>query len=198
MKAIFRNAMFGFHKGDVNSFISKQSKQYEKKLAEAVEELSRKEASFEAEKSELLQQVEKLEAKQHVAEENCKKFERALHLAKQISEESHKLTDSVAKTESGLAQMQENSNYLRAELAEARRYRDKAQKFDQLKGVLSGILSDREVPESAETAPCRDVDTAILSEEKLLSVAEEKEAALRLSAFCQELLDLLQSEEANS
>ena len=37
MKPIFRSAMFGFHRDDVANFIAKQSRQYEKKIAELEE-----------------------------------------------------------------------------------------------------------------------------------------------------------------
>ena len=69
MKPIFRTSMFGFNKGDVFNFMTKQNKQYESKVADLSAQLENQSAEFEREKAQLVSDMSELENLRASAEE---------------------------------------------------------------------------------------------------------------------------------
>lgn len=156
MKPMFRNSMFGFNKSDVVRFISKQSEMHDAKITELNGQIESLKRDYEKEIEELSCDRAALEALQ---EDHLKKLDAVLQI-KRLAEELR------SAKEAALQNAEKSKNYtelvcddvenLKSALSEADRYREKADRFDQLAGVLSGIVNGGEVAVPAVSSTAAD------------------------------------------
>lgn len=187
MKPIFRSSMFGFHREDVSSFIAKQSKQYEKRINELLEEEKRLESELCAEKSAREAEEALLKSLRSEKEEKDSKTKAVLEILEKLNAEKAALLSGAERCVDQFDQMKQGMEVLNQKLSEALSFRDKAKKFDQLANVLSGILSGevREAQEdhSAEEQMEKMKEIALSSD----SAFEQKEAVLRIALLLDQL-----------
>ena len=194
MKPIFRSSMFGFHKGDVFNFITKQNKQYEAKIADLNEELEKTKADFDKERQAFERDTTELEVlrnsieqmKQTVATVSASVAEILNDKAK-ILACADSLQNEQAEFESKFADMQRRAN-------EAEKLRLKAEKFDQLSGALSGIFNQPQMM-NEETQIQEDVEETTgfncQTVPELVSLLEA------LSLHCEKMQSYLAEERAD-
>lgn len=187
MKPIFRNSMLGFHKDDVASFIAKQSKQYEKRIQELLEEEKRLESELNAEKSAREAETALLQSFRSEMEKKEKASKAVSEILSKLESEKQQLLSGAELCENQFDQMKEGIGVLNQKLAEAISFRDKAKKFDQLANVLSGILSGEvrqaEEEHSAEEQMAKMEELALSAD----SVKNQKETVLRIAQLLDEL-----------
>jgi len=183
MKPVFRNAMFGFHKEDVASFIGKQSKQYEKRIQE-----------MEKEKQELVRENETLlQYRTDLAErENAEKIlSEKLRVLAEKSTEIRNATDDVVQMSINLCA---DCKSLQTDLDEAQTFRVKAEKFDQLTSVLGGIVNGDVVLPQKENVEIKVSAPPLTDHENYLAlIRTQRQAICELSDLCSELHSLFAS-----
>ncbi len=213
MKPIFRNSMFGFDKGDVASFISKQSKIWEKKVLEAEEKVRQIEQDLQKEnnaiREEALRREEELRREMEILEEKNRSFQDmekkkqallsasvdAAKLREEIFSDYKELIASVDQTGERLEEMKQEHKLLQARVAKGEIYREKAEKFDQLASALSGMVGGRATEDSAETFQIEADDENVSKPLSFSHVFEnlnaQKQVAHRFLQHCEELQKLL-------
>ncbi len=187
MKPIFRNSMFGFHKEDVSSFIAKQSKQYEKRIAELVESEQKLEAQLSEERALRESNLDELQALREESDRRKLDSAQVREILAKLDSQKDALLSGVDSCSDHFDQMKEGIGELNRELTTALSFRDKAKKFDQLANVLSGILSG-EVRTSEEDHTTEEkmekVQEIAFNNE---SIKAQKEAVLRVAELLKEL-----------
>ncbi len=157
MKPIFRSAMFGFHKEDVFNFINKQYKQYEAKITELNEEIEKQATDFETERKSFQLDSAELENLRSETEELRKAMSSIVDSVSNILDDKEKILACVSTLEKEQSQVQAKFSEMNEKVAEAERIRAKAEKFDQLSGVLSSIFNQSGAALDAQT-PCDSVE----------------------------------------
>ena len=182
MKPIFRNSMFGFHKEDVYNFISKQSRVYEEKIKELTEENRRVTEELENEKNRTLS------------------YDEAVTVFFDVKNSCEALSDSVKEVlrcsdQCDLQNKEIRSvfNSLEERLTKAEAFREKAQKFDRLSGVLSSIFYDKKDAADSDDISPSEQD---FSHEKILfpendGIEHLREAIRSLETECEKIRELL-------
>ena len=194
MKPIFRSSMFGFHKGDVFNFITKQNKQYEAKIADLNEELEKTKADFDKERQAFERDTTELEVLRNSIEQMKQTIATVSASVAEIVNDKAKIlacADSLqneqAEFESKFADMQRRAN-------EAEKLRLKAEKFDQLSGALSGIFNQPKMM-NEEIQPQEDVvETTVFNCQTVPELVSLLEA---LSAHCEKMQSYLAEERAD-
>ena len=189
MKPIFRSAMFGFHKGDVFHFITKQNKQFSDLSAE----LEQQREEFEREKEAFVHDTEELKALRASLQKSKKsqseiqeKFSEIMLLQSKISADLKLLC---------LEQDAEKEVFDRLvrRVAEAEALREKAEKFDRLSGVLSSIFNQNAESEISASTSEANVVEETFAEHK--SIAGLLVSVQRLSEQCSALEMFLKENE---
>lgn len=178
MEPMFRSAMFGFHKQDVNDFILKISKKHETEIAEKDAQISSLQTEY-ARSEELALQRER--ACGTVLEQNKKN----LAVSRELSASLEKfLTAKAAFVAAGedhvrlLKSLQKSVQTLSASNESMKSYQKKAEKFDKLASVLSSVVNGEEIKVEAED-PEEPAPVCVLSEEEANAVIETQNAALQ-------------------
>jgi chromosome segregation ATPase len=183
--------MFGFHREDVSSFIAKQSKQYEKRINELIEEQKGLEAELNAEKSAREAETALLQSFRAEQDKNEKSRKMVAEIIAKIQAEKSTLLSGAELCSNQFDEMKEGIGLLNQKLSDALSFRDKAKKFDQLANVLSGILSGE----------VRDAESDFSAEEQMEKMKElslspdpvlaQKESILRVAELLDQLADAL-------
>ena len=195
MKPIFRSSMFGFHKGDVFNFITKQNKQYEAKIADLNEELEKTKADFELERQAFERDTTELEVLRNDIEQMKQAFATvSSSVTKIVNDQSEilacagSLQNEQAEFVSKFAEMQRRAN-------EAEKLRFKAEKFDQLSGALSGIFNQPQIV-NEEIQPHEDAEEIAVFDSQ--SVSELMALLEALSSHCEEMQSFLAEERTDA
>jgi len=196
MKPIFRNAMFGFNKEDVFNFMTKQNKQYDSKVAELTAQLDKQSAEFERERESFDRDKSEMEALQNAVSASRELLSRISEIAFQISNDKSRITACAETISQEKANDEKRLCEMQARVNEAEKLREKAEKFDQLSGVLSSIFNQ---PEMVSSSPDLISDPISSCEEREVgAVTELSDLVAVLSAHCDKLSILLSSANENS
>lgn len=195
MKPIFRSAMFGFHKDDVFNFITKQNKQYDTKISELNAEIARQSSDFQREREQLEEELSQLESLRSEAEQSRELILLVSDIISKISLEKTSISACADALRAEQFSLNSKVAEMQAQVREAEKLRFKAEKFDQLSGVLSSIFNQPEfAPESADSV-CSDVVSDADYENKTL---DELSVLLdNLSEYCSKLQSLLADHNIN-
>ncbi len=186
MKPIFRNSMFGFHKEDVYNFISKQSRLYEEKIKDLNEENARIESDLENERMNAFSFEEKMKMLSAIEEEVA-----ALSL---VVDEVIRCADFC---DSQSNEMRTAFASIKERLKKAEAFREKAQKFDRLSGVLSSIFSGKEDPEESVSTDFESFGAENVSLPESDGMDRLREAIASLNEHYQKLNQLVTEKETN-
>ncbi len=188
MKPIFRSAMFGFSKEDVFNFITKQNKQYETKVAELNEIIEKQATEFERDSAELVTLRNAANESQELLKSISAFVSEILDDKMKILNCANIILDEEKETSLKFAEMK-----IRVENAE--KLREKAEKFDQLSGVLSSIFNQPENVVASEVPEKVAISNELNSSQ---SVAELLELLESLSSHCEKLKNVLSPENENA
>lgn len=192
MKPIFRTAMFGFNRDDVTSFISHLSKQNEKRIGDLAEEHKSIEEDYRSQLDAARVDSEALSGLKESIEKSKDSFDKIRLLSDRISTRRDQFLESLEKGTNCADRMGTDIINLQDRLLQLEKYREKAEKFDRLAGVLSEIISGDDVsnPSSASNEP---LYSAADPQEALRILQKMHDEALVLSDLYEELLNLLDS-----
>lgn len=194
MKPIFRSAMFGFHKSDVFSFITKQNKQYESKIADLNAELEKAKEDFEKEREAFDRDITELDTLRITVEQMKSAVSSAATFVADIMSDKEKLLSCADQLKSERADWVQKINAMQEQVREAEKLRVKAEKFDQLSGVLSSIFNQSENLKNEESEPSEPVETYSFDSQTVSDLLDHLEV---LSAHCEKLQIHLESGKKN-
>ncbi len=184
MKPIFRNSMFGFHKEDVARFIASQSKSHEKELLDLRKEQETIVSDYEKRIQVISDDLDKMEAFRVQSEKQQIAFSRLSEGSDRIKESLDKIFGELSEKEKQARVVNETQSELENRLEKAMTLCDKANRFDQLASVLSGIVAGKDPvsaqPEAFSLEPVNSVEPLDLT--SLRAAIEE------LAALCREAL----------
>lgn len=190
MKPIFRSAMFGYNKNDVFNFINKLNKQCESKLSDLSAELQNQESEFAREREEFRRDSAELESLRNTALQTQELLERVSQIVSDILKDREKLVQCASVISAEKSEDQVRLGEMSVRVREAEKLRQKAEKFDQLSGVLSSIFNQpdivKEVPEA-----CSEQESEIEKDADLRSVNELADLLTDLGAHCEKLQSIL-------
>jgi hypothetical protein len=152
MKQMFRVSLFGFDKLDVANFISKQSKQYEKRIAEVEKEKEAEVERLEAVIAGLQEENEELAVYRAKKESDLASFGVIQILAKKIDSNCEALLKTLSDAEGGVATLEKSAEEMMEKLSFAETLKEKARRFDQLSTVLGGIVSGKDPEKALDSA----------------------------------------------
>ncbi len=144
MSRVFRNAMFGFHKNDVAAFISKQNRQFEKRISDLEKEKAVLIQDYENQIGHLSFEREELEQFRQKKEDDLATLSAIRVLCNKIQSGNQQVVDSFRTTKEDIARLEQFALRLNEKLVESQVLREKANRFDQLASVLSGIVAGKE------------------------------------------------------
>jgi DNA repair exonuclease SbcCD ATPase subunit len=154
--------MFGFHKEDVARFIASQSKSHEKELLELKKDQEILVADYEKKIHALSENLEKMSTIREESEKQQNAFLRLREGSEQIEEALDKILVELSEKEKQVSLVNDNNSELENRLEKAMTLCDKANRFDQLASVLSGIVSGQDPvtvqPEVLSLDPVASVD----------------------------------------
>ncbi len=165
MKPIFRSAMFGFNKADVVAFVAKQSKQYENRIAELEEELERQNREHTAEMDRFKSDRDALDSLRARSLQSADTAKRIEVLSESILSRFDSLEQCSELCGNDRIQLRDGILTLQTALKDALSFREKAEKFDRLAGVLSSIVSGREENLTVSSQSSVDPTVSIPSEQ---------------------------------
>ncbi len=194
MKPIFRSAMFGFHKGDVFNFITKQNKQYESKIAELNTELEKAKEEFEEERQAFDRDMTELEQLRTEIEQKKMMIASLSSCIADIINDNSKILSCAATLQSEQSEIEAKFSEMQLRVNEAEHLRAKAEKFDQLSGVLSSIFNQPEISKQETIAPAENGEPITLNSDTVSNLVSLLEV---LSARCEKLQNQLSSEKTD-
>lgn len=191
MKPVFRSAMFGFHRDDVANFIAKQSRQYEKKIAELEESINNERKEFEREKEILAQDRIALEN----LREKCSSYDENITLVRSLSSkitaDGALFSDSADLCQTECEKLEEQFRITLDRLSLANSYKEKAEKFDQLASVLNNVISGQ----SNGTAPSvpQNTEAPVSTVEHFDGFEKHQEIFARIVEHMDEMIRILET-----
>ena len=195
MKPIFRSSMFGFHKGDVFNFITKQNKQYEAKISDLNLELEKVKTEAEDERQAFERDMTELETLRNSVEQLNSKIASFASSVSEILEYKSKILTCAVALQNEQTELGGKLNEMQLRVVEAEKFRAKAEKFDQLSGVLSSIFNQPEIAVSQEIetlANATNDSVELQAVSDLVSLLED------LSAHCENLQNHLAIDQKNA
>lgn len=195
MKPIFRNAMFGFHKGDVFHFITKQNKQYESKIAELNADLEKAKEEFEQERQEFDRDTTELETLRNTVEQMNSMVATVASSVSEILNDKDKILSCAGALRNEQTELEMKLTEMQLRIKEAEKLRMKAEKFDQLSSVLSSIFNQPEVAVEEKVLQPENDEGSSLNAHTVSDLLELLEV---LSAHCEKLQNQLNAEQKDA
>lgn len=194
MKPIFRNAMLGFHKGDVFNFITKQNKQYESKISELNQELEKANEKFEEERQAFDRDTTELETLRETTVQMKQTISDVAATVAEILNDKAKILSCAGELRNEQAELESKLSDMQQRVNDAEKLRSKAEKFDQLSGVLSSIFNQQEIAAQEEAPQIESEEPVPLNDQ---TVSELLDLLETLSAHCEKIQSQLNSEKAD-
>lgn len=194
MKPIFRSAMFGYNKNDVFNFINKLNKQCESKLADLSAELQNQESEFAHEREAFRRDTEELETYRNTAIQTQELLARVAQVVSDILKDREKLVQCASVISEEKSEDQARLADMSVRVREAEKLRQKAEKFDQLSGVLSSIFNQPDMEKAVPDA-CSEQETVSEQDADFRSVNELSDLLAVLGSHCEKLQSILPREE---
>lgn len=194
MKPIFRSAMFGFNKEDVALFIAQQSKQQEQKIREANEQNDALLKDCDALREELDRALAEQENLKSIFSLKKESIASLRNLSDEIGREKDHFAQAVQEELAMVEQLGNDMERLHDQLRVAESYREKAQKFDRLAGVLNEIVSGQ-----SDATPCCEEPQAVEcnsvfspgAQLAIERIQKQKISAMRLLDCYEKILNLI-------
>lgn len=194
MKPIFRSAMFGFHKGDVFNFITRQNKQYESKISELNLELEKAKDEFEQERQAFDRDTTELETLRATTEKMKQTIFALTASVNEILNDKSKLLACAGLLRNEQAELEAKLSEMQLRVNEAEKLRGKAEKFDQLSGVLSSIFNQQEIASQEEEAQTEKEEILTMNVQAVSDLMDLLEV---LSVHCEKMQNQLEREQTD-
>ena len=194
MKTIFRSAMFGFHKGDVFSFITKQNKQYEARIEELNAELEKTKEDFVLERQAFERDTTELETLRENVEKMNQMIATVSSAVSDILNDKSKILACAGTLQNEQAELEAKFTEMQLRINEAEKLRAKAEKFDQLSGVLSSIFNQQQIITQDEPQTANDE----VASSNAQTVSELLDLLEGLAVHCEKLQNQLNEDRADA
>ena len=194
MKPIFRSAMFGFHKGDVFNFITRQNKQYESKISELNLELEKAKDEFEQERQAFDRDTTELETLRATTEKMKQTIFALTASVNEILNDKSKLLACAGLLQNEQVELEAKLSEMQLRVNEAEKLRGKAEKFDQLSGVLSSIFNQQEIASQEEVTQTEKEEILTMNVQAVSDLMDLLEV---LSVHCEKMQKMLEREQTD-